>query len=130
MLFEQLVSGDSRLEARGIEVEDTLVGMVRLRQAEGRPRASLGYEIHPGWWRRGIAYEAVRQMLDFGFRDMELHRIDAWVYGCNEPSMRLLEKLGFTQEGCLREKVPWGDLWMDDLIYGMLRREWPSRSAQ
>jgi RimJ/RimL family protein N-acetyltransferase len=60
----------------------------------------------------------------FGFEELNLARLQAWVFAINEPSVRVLEKAGFAYEGTLREKVDFGTRRVDDHVYGLLRREW------
>ena len=67
--------------------------------------AEIGYELHREYWRKGIMSEAVSKVLDFGFNQLNLHRIEANVTVGNEASAGLLQKLGFTREGTWRDKV-------------------------
>jgi ribosomal-protein-alanine N-acetyltransferase len=66
--------------------------------------AEIGYDFQYDYWGKGFASEAVARMLDFGFNQMQLHRIEA---DCNEDnigSARVLEKAGFTFEGIWRDR--------------------------
>lgn len=67
--------------------------------------AEIGYELNRQYWRKGLMFEAGVAILDFGFNQLNLHRIEANVTVGNEGSARLLRKLGFTQEGTWRDKV-------------------------
>ncbi len=66
-------------------------------------KAEIGYGLLPRFWRRGYASEAVAEIVQFGFDTLELHRI----YGCivpgNTASVKILENLGFTLEGVLKD---------------------------
>jgi len=85
-------------------------------------RASIGYELSRPFWRQGLMSEALNTMIQLGFTDMELNRIDALVMPENIPSIRLLEKLGFINEGLLRGYENWGDKGFTDLyIFCLLR---------
>ena len=66
-------------------------------------RAVLGYDLARTHWNRGIMTEALAAVLQFGFEKMALNRIEALVMSGNEASYRLLGKLGFQQEGTLRQ---------------------------
>jgi len=88
-------------------------------------RASIGYELARTSWRQGIMTEALDAIINFGFSRLELNRIDALVMPGNTASTNLLEKLGFRNEGLLKEYERWGskgfvDLWM----YAVLRKDW------
>lgn len=65
--------------------------------------SELGYDLSPSYWRSGIMSEVAVPILAFGFRSMQLHRIDAKVEPENEASIRLLTKLGFMLDGELQE---------------------------
>ena len=85
-------------------------------------RASIGYELGRPYWRQGLMSEALNAIIDLGFRDMSLNRIDALVMPDNATSIRLLEKIGFKNEGLLREYENWGDKGFTDLyIFSLLR---------
>lgn len=78
-------------------------------------RGSIGYELARPFWRQGIMSEALKAILALGFREMDLNRIDAVVMPENTASIRLLEKLGFCNEGMLREYENWGSKGFVDL---------------
>lgn len=62
-------------------------------------------------------------MLRYAFETLRLHKVRADVAVGNHGSARVLEKLGFTREGTLREDRPIGALWVDHWRYGLLARE-------
>lgn len=66
-------------------------------------RAEIGYEITPAYWGKGIASEAVQLMLDYGFNQLELHRIEAFIHPDHHVSRRVLLKNGMKTEGVLRD---------------------------
>ena len=72
-------------------------------------------------------HEALQALLEFGFGELDLNRIDADIDPRNSASARTLERLGFTKEGYLRERWIVGDEVSDTAIYGLLRREWKVR---
>ena len=74
--------------------------------------AVIGYDLMRSSWGRGLTVQAVAGMLEFGFRRLELHRIEALVIPENTASIRVLEKLGFEREGVLRDHGFWkGQHW-------------------
>ena len=91
-------------------------------------RAEIGYVLHRGYWGQGYMTEAVRAILDFGFRRMGLNRIEARCEAPNIGSARVMEKIGMSYEGLLREQVYEKNRFRDMKIYSILRREWVSRS--
>lgn len=62
-------------------------------------RAEIGYELAPEYWGQGIMTEALTSVLRFGFGVLGLHSIEAQIHPSNIGSRRVLEKLGFVQEG-------------------------------
>lgn len=62
-------------------------------------RAEIGYELAPEYWGQGIMTEALTPVLRFGFGVLGLHSIEAQIHPSNIGSRRVLEKLGFVQEG-------------------------------
>jgi len=64
--------------------------------------AEVGYVINPNFWGRGLATEAVRRVMDFGFMELNVHRIEAKYIVGNDRSRRVMEKCGMTFEGVRR----------------------------
>ena len=88
-------------------------------------RASIGYEIARNNWRQGIMTEALSAIIDYGFGEMELNRLEAVVMPENTASIEMLEKLGFRKEGLLEEYEKWGSKGFVDLcMFAMLRKAW------
>jgi ribosomal-protein-alanine N-acetyltransferase len=90
-------------------------------------RAELGYALAREHWGNGFMQEALRALLNYAFADLNLHRLEADVDPRNAASIRTLEKLGFRQEGYLRERWLVGGGIQDSLFYGLLRSEWQAR---
>ena len=102
-----------------------LIGNCGLRRKpDNEWEADLGYELSPRRWRCGYATEAARSMVDFGFRELGLRRISSWCIADNVASARVLERLGFLQEGKLRSKEFFKGRWWDTLLYAILANEW------
>jgi [ribosomal protein S5]-alanine N-acetyltransferase len=83
--------------------------------------AEIGYELRSDHWNRGIMTEALTAVLNYGFDEMDLHRIEACPLVTNEASNRLLVKLGFKYEGTLRERQSFRGRFVDQMYYGLLR---------
>lgn len=91
-------------------------------------RAEVGYILSPDWWGKGVMREAVRAQLDFGFDVMGLHSVEAQLDPENTASRRLLEALGFVQEGYFREDYfhPIEQRFTDTLYYSLVKSTWIS----
>lgn len=86
--------------------------------------ARLGYCLGQSAWGNGYATEAAGALLKWAFDTLDLNRVQAETDTRNAASARVLEKLGFSSEGTLREDcVVDGDV-SDSWVYGLLRREW------
>jgi ribosomal-protein-alanine N-acetyltransferase len=93
-------------------------------------RASIGYELARIYWRQGLMTEALGAIIDFGFGNFELNRIEAVIMPGNMASINLLEKIGFENEGLLREYERWGNKGFVDLcMFALLRKEWGRSNA-
>ncbi|NIJ14518.1 RimJ/RimL family protein N-acetyltransferase [Saccharomonospora amisosensis] len=106
--------------------EDRVVGFTRLLLGDFEA-AELRFAIAHDYQRRGYATDAVRTMLDFGFGTLGLHRVTAAVGPENAVSLALVEQLGFTREGVLRDHVFTGGAWRDSILYSVLAQEWRTR---
>ncbi len=110
----------------GIEYRATgsIIGMVGLAGVNQKDQnAEVGYWLAKKYWGRGYATEALRLMLWYGFSELKLFRIWARVMHPNLVSARMLERIGFTLEGCLRKSINQNGQWLDELRYGLLRDE-------
>lgn len=106
--------------------DNELIGNCGIRRKPGNEwEADIGYELAPKWWGRGYAIEAARAMVDFGFVELRLRRISSWCIADNVASARVLDRLGFTQEGRLRRNEFFKGRWWDTLLYALLAEEWP-----
>ena len=104
---------------------DAFIGTTALFSLSGPlHRAELGYSLMPARQGEGLATEAVRRALDFGFDVLGLERIEADVDPRNLPSCQLAERLGFQREGLLRNRWRVGGEFADSVLYGLLRNEY------
>lgn len=87
-------------------------------------RGEIGYAIARAYWRRGIMTEATHAMIDFGFERMALNRIEARCEMENIGSSRVMEKVGMSFEGVLREQMFVKGTYRDLKMYSILRHEW------
>jgi [ribosomal protein S5]-alanine N-acetyltransferase len=103
---------------------DRLVGAVTLYEIDrAQERAAVGYALAPSWWGRGFAREALSCVLAHAFDALRIRRVEADIDPRNEASCRLVERLGFTREGMLRERWHVAGELCDTALYGLLARE-------
>lgn len=91
--------------------------------------AEIGYDLDATHRRLGIMTEALTAVLDYMFNEVELNRVQALTDPTNTPSVRLLDKLGFRQEGVLRDHTYFRGKYLNDLLFSLLRREWDKRRS-
>jgi RimJ/RimL family protein N-acetyltransferase len=103
--------------------------VVLFRERPEHPAGEIGYILHPDHGGRGYATEAARAMLRIGFEEYGLHRIIGRLDARNEPSARVLERLGMRREAHFVENEFIKGEWTDELVYAMLEDEWRSRAA-
>lgn len=86
--------------------------------------AALGYCFTEAAWGHGYATEAACALLQWAYDTLDLNRVQAETDTRNAASVRVLEKLGFTLEGTLREDCVVDGYVSDSWVFGLLRREW------
>ena len=112
-----------------LKTEQQLIGMVSLRPEKEQQRAELGYWIGLPYWSQGYTTEAARSVLAFGFEQLKLNRIYASHFPNNPASGRVMQKIGMTYEGTLRQHVMRFGQPRDLVFYGLLRSEWKAMQA-
>lgn len=111
-------------------VEDgRIVGTIGFHRVDRTNRfTSIGYWIAEGAQGRGTVTRAVSALVDHAFGAWSLHRVEIHAGVENARSRAVPERLGFTQEGVLRQVERVGDRWIDHVVYSMLAEEWAQRS--
>ncbi|HEY6305834.1 MAG TPA: GNAT family protein [Candidatus Angelobacter sp.] len=105
-----------------------IVGSVSLKNiSHSMGYAEIGYGIAEEHQRRGIATAAVGRLVDKVFAETRLRKLLAFVHDKNRPSCRVLEKLGFRQEGFLREHYIINGNAENEILYCLLRHEWQGK---
>lgn len=92
--------------------------------------AEVGFEFHPGHHGRGLATEAVTELLGVGFAEWGLHRIFGRCSARNTRSAELMERLGMRREGRLLGTRLVDGEWRDELVYAVLADEWRVRRTR
>lgn len=105
-----------------------LIGDCALHRLADDPRlGEVGITLAPAWQGQGYAAEALRGLLDYCFRHLALHRVQATTDCLNQPSARLLAGVGMRREGHFRQHVWFKGRWSDEYLYAVLRAEWRAR---
>ena len=81
-----------------IALGQRVIGGISLHVNPEHETAELGYLLGRHWWGQGIATEAARAVVEWGFKRFKLHKVYARAHVCNKGSWRVMEKLGMTRE--------------------------------
>ncbi|WP_193200476.1 GNAT family N-acetyltransferase [Nostoc sp. MG11] len=110
--------------------EKVFSGIIEIRDIEREhSQAELSFWLATEVWGKGYMSEALKLLLRFGFKDLDLNRLYAYHMVRNPGSGKVLQKNGFTQEGVLRQRVrKWG-VFEDVKIWAILRRDWQGEAV-
>jgi ribosomal-protein-alanine N-acetyltransferase len=124
-LHAEYASGDGIAWGVTLAHQDVVVGLVGFHRWDRyHRRAEVGYGLARTHWGQGLASEALRAIIRYGFDQMELNRIYARTIADNHESVRLLDRLGFQREGTQRAHSLEDDgTFHDSAVYGMLAHE-------
>lgn len=110
-----------------LKKEDKMIGTVELHTYVKGFKAELGYTISPYYWGHGYAVEASKQVIKWGFTELELKRIECCCFADNAQSKRVCEKLDFRYEGLRKKGYMLYNGYIGDLeCYGMTDEEYQS----
>jgi len=108
-----------------IEYEGTVIGGINIGFDVKNQVAEIGYSVARKHWGKGFTTEAAKAVIDEAFSaGTDLRRIFARADARNTGSHRVMEKVGMTREGLLRQHALFRDGATDEVIYGILRSEW------
>ena len=110
---------------------DDLFGTITLFHFDTQcRRAEIGYDMRPDMWGNAYMNEALLPVLELGYTDLNLNRIEADVDPANLASVKTLERLGFRQEGLLRERWIVNGVKSDTVFLGLLHADWLARHVE
>jgi RimJ/RimL family protein N-acetyltransferase len=105
-------------------------GVFELRQQQpGFLRGELGFVMDPHLWGGGVFEEGARLVLDFAFRVVKIHRIEARAATDNGRGNSALRKLGARREGRLRAAFWRDEQYVDQYLWSILDSDWPRSSS-
>jgi ribosomal-protein-alanine N-acetyltransferase len=106
-----------------IAVEGSAVGgiAIDLRQDVYRKTPLIGYWLGEEHWGKGIMPQAVKLIVDYAFKNLDIICIQAFILSSNPKSMRVLEKAGFQKQGILKQSVIKAGNILDEHVYAAFR---------
>jgi ribosomal-protein-alanine N-acetyltransferase len=107
----------------GWAIEDaesgTMIGAIRINYILPNWKCGgIGYELHPGFWNKGLMTEALCAVVECAHGHFQLNRLEAWTLAGNAPSERVLAKAGFALEGTQRQRGFFKGAFHDFRIFG------------
>lgn len=103
--------------------QDKLIGSCGFHNRDKRHhRTDIGYELAREYWNKGIMAEAIKAVVTYGYTNYEINRVQALVEPENMASRRLLEKVGFKEEGLLYEYEFSNGKYDDLIMYSLLKK--------
>lgn len=109
----------------------TFIGLIALNLSSPKFKsAEVWYKLHSDFWNNGYATESLHKVLEFGFRRLKLHRIEAGCAVANLGSIRVLEKAGMIREGRKRKVLPLKDGWSDNFHYSILSTDFENTTGK
>ncbi|QXE01598.1 GNAT family N-acetyltransferase [Terribacillus sp. DMT04] len=105
--------------------EHTIIGTCGFNYIDSaNQRGEIGYELGKKYWRKGYMSQALQALLQEGYFQLDLNRIEAKVEPKNSASRMLLEKFGFRQEGTLRQYEKRNGVFLDMIFYSLLQTDY------
>ncbi|MBA4536762.1 GNAT family N-acetyltransferase [Bacillus aquiflavi] len=86
--------------------------------------AYIGYWLGEKYQGNGIMTKVAKALTDYAFHELKLNKIEIWAAVENKKSRSIPERLGFVNEGCIRQAEWLYDHYVDHVVYGMLANEW------
>ena len=113
----------------GVYLNDQLVGMCGFNTIDLlNRRGAIGYWLAEEYNGQGIMTRAVRGLVDYAFKKLELHRVEISAGVENHQSRKIAERLGFEEEARLKEYEFLYDHYHDLVQYRMMSRDWLTKN--
>ena len=104
--------------------QQNIIGTIGFNNFTKRHRAQIGYDLQTKYWNNGYITEALKTVINFGFDNLEINRIEAEVMHGNQISEKVLNKLNFKKEGILREWMFWNEKHYDMIMFSLLKTDY------
>jgi [ribosomal protein S5]-alanine N-acetyltransferase len=120
--YQELSQNDQSYNFGIFTYEDTLIGTINLFHVmrDSLQSAFIGYFLDKNHNGKGYTTEAAKLIVDYGFNELNLHRIEAGVMPHNIGSIRVLEKAGFHKEGIAVKNVKINGKWEDHQVLAII----------
>lgn len=121
MIEQKLFSNEGINWAITLKDNNTLIGFIgHYRIKWEHFRSEIGYMLSPEFQGKGIATEAIKLVVDYGFQDMKMHSLEAVIDPQNAASAKVLEKNNFIKKAHYKENEFFEGKFLDSAIYSLL----------
>jgi len=103
--------------------DENIIGTIGLNNFSRQQRANIGYDLQTEFWNKGYLTEVPKAVVEFGFNQLEINRVEAEVMQGNVASEKVLAKIGFKNEGVLRQWMHWNNKHYDMIIFSLLQSD-------
>jgi ribosomal-protein-alanine N-acetyltransferase len=104
-----------------LKTGNQIIGLIGINLGKVKYKnAEVWFKFHKDHWNKGYATESLKEILRFGFSELNLHRIEAGCAVGNVSSIHVLEKTGMTREAHTRKLLPLSSGWSDNYGYAIL----------
>jgi RimJ/RimL family protein N-acetyltransferase len=111
-----------------VETDGALIGQGGLYRIDHfNRRCELGIALGRAFWGRGLGQDAVGTLVDYAFTHLHLHRVALQVLADDARAVGAYRKVGFVEEGRLRQQAWVRGRFVDELLMAMVREDWASR---
>jgi RimJ/RimL family protein N-acetyltransferase len=108
-----------------IKEKDELIGDIGIHFLDSeKKQVEIGCTLDKNYQGKGYATEALKEMINYLFNELNKHRIVGSIDPRNLKSIELVERLGFRKEAHFKESILIHGEWVDDLVYAILKDEW------
>ena len=105
--------------------EDRIIGTCGFHKwIKNHHKVEIGCELTPKHWKQGYMTEALLLIINYGFKELELNRMEALHHSENDNSRKILDKLQFKEEGTLYEYFYKNNKYIDVVIHSYLKKNW------
>lgn len=111
-----------------LQHEGTLIGGIGIHVHQ--TNAEIGYVLNPDHQGKGYVTEAAQAILTYGFEILDVHRIYATCRPANIASEKVMQKIGMTREGMMREHWYYKGEFHDSYLYSILAKEYRKHSNE
>jgi RimJ/RimL family protein N-acetyltransferase len=136
--FERFIDWTHRQRAAGAYVcyavvpdgMDTAIGIFQVRQLDPSfSTAEWGFAIGSPFWGTGVFVDAAKLVIDFAFRTLDVHRLEARSAAKNGRGNGALQKIGAVAEGVLRKSFLRNGEYLDQILWSVVREDWMQAKA-